>query len=164
MTTACPSAASVGASTIASTSASGQVSSPKSTSGDDRARDDRQRQPDAEQPRRQRDLAPQRPEVDPRRVGEEHERQRRLGERTHGAALDPRVEPAQEPRSRTTSPAPTNSIGAVRTVRSSRRDTPAYPSTKAAMIARLQLSMRDFYRGAVSGPTIRSRLTLAKSM
>ena len=63
--------------------------------GNHRARGDRQRQPDSEQACRQRDLTPQRSEIDPRRVREEDERQRRLGERAHGAALDPEVEPAE---------------------------------------------------------------------
>ena len=50
----------------------------------ERSEGDRQRQPDSEQAQGHRDLAPQLFEVDPRGVGEEHERQRRLGQRPHG--------------------------------------------------------------------------------
>ena len=65
-------------------------------SRDDRAREDRQRQPDSEQARGQRDFPAQRHEVDPRGVGEQHERERRLGKRAHAAAVDREVEPAQD--------------------------------------------------------------------
>ena len=111
VTTAWPSAASVGARMTARRSASGQVSEPSRTSAGAEARDERQRQPDAEQPRRDRDLVPQRAEVDPRGVAEEDERQRRLGEQLDGLA---RAAGSTRPRASapTSSPIAVNTIGA----------------------------------------------------
>ena len=50
---------------------------------DDRTQQDREREPDSEQARRNRILLAQRPQVDTRRVGEEHDGQRRLREELH---------------------------------------------------------------------------------
>jgi hypothetical protein len=61
----------------------------------ERSGDDRQRQADPEQPRRHANLAPERAEVDARRVGEENERERGLRENTDAFALDLEVEPAE---------------------------------------------------------------------
>jgi hypothetical protein len=61
---------------------------------------DRQRQPDREQAKRQEVLAAQCREVDPRRVREEDDRQRRLGYPADGVAPDRRVEPPQNVRAR----------------------------------------------------------------
>ena len=66
--------------------ASQKVSWSKITRRRKRSEGDRQRQADPEQAHRHRDLAPQLSEVDARGVGEEHERQRRLGQRSHGRA------------------------------------------------------------------------------
>jgi hypothetical protein len=57
---------------------------------------DRQRQPDREQAKRQDVLAAQCCEVDPRRVREENDRQRRLGYPADGFAPDRRVEATPE--------------------------------------------------------------------
>ena len=54
--------------------------------GGERSECDRQRQPDPEQPQRNRGSTPQSPEVDARGIGEEHERQRRLGQCSFGRA------------------------------------------------------------------------------
>ena len=59
---------------------------------------DRQRQPDREQAKRHDVLAAQCCEVDPRRIREEHDRQRRLGDPADGFAPDRRVEPTQNVR------------------------------------------------------------------
>ena len=60
-----------------------------------RAQNDREWKPDPEQPGRQGELPAQGADVDPRRVGEEHERQGRLGQHPHRRALDVEVEPAE---------------------------------------------------------------------
>ena len=52
----------------------------KHEQGDADPGEDGQRKPDAEKPCRDRDLASQEPQVDPRRIGEEDERERRLGD------------------------------------------------------------------------------------
>ena len=88
VTTAWPSAASVGARITARSSASGHARRAEQDEADAEARDERQRQPDPEQARGDRDLAAQRPEVDPRRIPEEHERERRLGEQLDRLARD----------------------------------------------------------------------------
>ena len=59
------------------------------------ARDDRQRQPETEKPRRDRDLVPQRAEVDPGGVAEEDEGERRLGEQLDGLARRRRIDDAE---------------------------------------------------------------------
>ena len=92
VTTACPSAASVGARTTASRSASAQVSEPSRTSADAEAGHDRQRQADPEQTRRDRDLVTERAQVDPRGVAEEHDRERRLRQQLHRLAGHARVD------------------------------------------------------------------------
>ena len=95
VTTAWPSAASVGARMIASRRASGHESAPKRTSADAEAGEDREWQAEAEQPGRDRDLVAQRLEVDPGGVAEEDERERRLGEQLHGLARDAGVDDAE---------------------------------------------------------------------
>ena len=92
VTTACPSAASVGARMTASRSASGHDSEPKRTRATPKPASERQRQPEAEQTSRDRDLVPERAEVDPRRVAEEDERERRLGQQLDRLAGDRRVD------------------------------------------------------------------------
>ena len=61
---------------------------------------DRQRQPDAEQAHGHADGAPQRAEVDPRGVREQHERERRLGQRAHRRAAGSTGRPRRAPRAR----------------------------------------------------------------
>ena len=95
VTTACPSAASVGARITARRSASGHESDPEQEEPDDEPDEQRQRQADTEQARRDGDFVPERSEVDPRRVAEEDERERRLGEQLDGLARDGRVDEAE---------------------------------------------------------------------
>ena len=80
VTTTWPSAASVGARMIATRSASGQARSASSDERDGEAGEDRERKPDPEQSRGDVRASAQRREVDPRRVGEEDDREGRLGE------------------------------------------------------------------------------------
>ena len=56
---------------------------------------DRQRQPDAEQAQRQPDLAAELPEIDARGVAEQHQRERRLRQRSHGRARALEVDPVE---------------------------------------------------------------------
>ena len=79
MTTAWPSAASVGARITASSSASAHESR-EAGERDDEAGHERQRQADPEQAQRHRELAAQRAQVDPRGVCEQDQRERRFGE------------------------------------------------------------------------------------
>ena len=80
MTTAWPSAASVGARITARSSASAHKSSGNTTRASDESGHERQRQADPEQAQRHRELAAQRAHVDPRGVREQDQRKRRLGE------------------------------------------------------------------------------------
>ena len=79
----------------------------------ERAERDRQRQADAEQPQRHADGAAQVLEVDPRRVAEQHERERRLGQRAHGGARALERRSRRAPRGPTSSPNATNTIAGV---------------------------------------------------
>ena len=85
---------------------------------------DRQRQADPEQPRRHGVLPSQRPEVDPGGVDEEHERQRRLGEKPHAVAGRRGVQRVERP-GPTIRPIPTKTIAEVITVPASRLETDA---------------------------------------
>ena len=76
VTTACPSAASVGARITARISDLPQAERAEQPSAYRPARQDRQRQADTEQPRGHGVLAAKRRQVDPRGVGEEHQGQR----------------------------------------------------------------------------------------
>ena len=96
VTTAWPRAASVGASTIASRTASIEDELPEQADARERAGHDRERQPDREQPKGHDVLAAQDGEIDPRRIGEEHDDQRRLGDPADSVAPDRRVEPAED--------------------------------------------------------------------
>ena len=80
VTTAWPSAASVHASTIASTSASVKLIPGITRRADQGSGEDRERQADPQQPQRHRKLVVERAQRDPRRVPEQHQRQRDLGE------------------------------------------------------------------------------------
>ena len=123
-TTAWPSAASVQASTIASTSASAKLTPGHDRRADQRPGDDRQRQADPEQAQRHRVLAAQRAQRDPRRVGEQHERQRDLGEQLDLLAVR-RAGPADPSTGPTSSPAVVKNIAPDTFSRSSRRETAA---------------------------------------
>ena len=92
VTTAWPSAASVQASMIESTSASTRLTPGSTTDADERAGGDRERQADPEQARRYSELAAQGGERDPRSVGEEDQRQRRLRQQLDGLAADVQVD------------------------------------------------------------------------
>ena len=91
-TTAWPSAASVHASTIASTQRLREARCRARRPRRQRPGDDRERQADPEQRTGTANSLAQRPQRDPRRVGEQHERQRDLGEQLHLLALDLEVE------------------------------------------------------------------------
>jgi hypothetical protein len=60
-----------------------------------RAQEEGQRQADGEEPQRHADGAAQLTEVDARRVGEQYERQRRLGQHAHGRAGAREVDPVE---------------------------------------------------------------------
>ena len=62
---------------------------------DARAERDRERHADREQARRKAALPPQAAEVDPRRVGEEHEHERQLGEPVHDVVVGGQTEPPE---------------------------------------------------------------------
>ena len=81
MTTAWPSAASVGASTTASTSASAMLNSPKRAAASSGAERDRERQADPQEPEWHGELLAQLPELDPRGVREQDDGQCRLRQR-----------------------------------------------------------------------------------
>ena len=95
VTTAWPSAASVQASMIESTSASTRLTPGSTPTPDERPGGDRERQADAEQPRRYGELGAQGRERDPRGVGEEDERQRRLRQQLHRLAADTQIDQAE---------------------------------------------------------------------
>ena len=95
VTTAWPSAASVQASMIESTSASTRLMPGSTPTPASVPASDRQRQPDPEQARGHGELVAQRRERDPRRVREEDERQRRLGQQLDGLGADPQVDQAE---------------------------------------------------------------------
>ena len=106
VTTACPSAASVGASTTPRRSASAEVSEPSRTRPVLKPRDDRQRQPETEKPRRDRDLVLQRAKVDLVGLAEEDEGERRPGEQLDRLACRRRIDDAEgvDPPARARSP------------------------------------------------------------
>ena len=80
VTTAWPSAASVGASRTARTSASAMLSEPNNSAAQSAPAAIVSRQADRQQPERQPVVAPQRAHVDPGGVREQHKRERRLRE------------------------------------------------------------------------------------
>ena len=146
MTTACPSAASVGASTIASTSASAHVTFGNTSLPDERAGNDRERQADAQQACGYCVFAPERAQVDARGIGEQNDDERGLGERTDrllGRSVTCNQPSTSGP---ARNPAPTNTIAAVIDVPSNWRDSAAYARKTAAMMRRLWLSTVDAYR------------------
>ncbi len=100
VTTACPSAASVGASTIASRTASMNASCPNTATPASAPATIVSGSPIASRRRGTTYWRRSAREVDPRRVREEDDRQRRLGDPANGFAPDRRVEPAQDIRAR----------------------------------------------------------------
>ena len=122
-TTAWPSAASVHASTIASTTASAKLTPGRTAAPITRAGHDRERQADPEQAQRHRGLVAERPQRDPRRVREQDQGQRDLGEQLHLLAVHLQVhQPQHRPTSR---PAVVKNIAPETLSRSSRRETVA---------------------------------------
>ena len=83
VTTAMPSAASVGASTAAMRAASAQVTPGTTSIAHDRSEHEGEEQPDAEQTSRDTRVTLQDPQRHGRRVGEQQRRERQLGERQH---------------------------------------------------------------------------------
>ncbi len=60
-----------------------------------KAREDRERETDPEQPRGHEVLPPQRGEVDPRGVGEQHQRESRLGQQANRLAASSEIDPPE---------------------------------------------------------------------
>ena len=95
-TTAWPSAASVQASTIASTTASAKLTPGTTATPTSAPAGDRERQAEPEEPQRHCVLAAQRVQRDPRRVGEQHQGERDLREQLDVLAVDRQIEQAQQ--------------------------------------------------------------------
>ena len=122
-TTAWPSAASVQASTIGEHDRLREADPGHDRRRRQRAGDDRERQADPQQAQRHRELVTERAQRDPRRVGEEHERQRDLGEQLDLLAVHLQSSnPSTGPTSR---PAVVKNIAPDTFSRSSRRETVA---------------------------------------
>ena len=135
VTTACPSAASVGASTTARITASSMLSSPKTAAAATAPSAIVSGRPMPEQPHRHVDRAAQRTEIDARRVGEQHQRERRLRQRRARSSSCSRGRSRRAPSGPTSSPKATNRIAGVIGVPDSRRETAATPSSASATSA-----------------------------